>query len=95
MSSSLFSRFPALAARAAEAQSRIEAQREAITPQQLFLPGLEDFMRAMPNHIARSSLFAPVARGRKRIHKDTVLVSRADAVIKFWGEQLDESQADV
>ncbi|MCG9024492.1 plasmid replication initiator TrfA [Laribacter hongkongensis] len=95
MSSSLFSRFPTLAARAAEAQSRIEAQREAVTPQQLFLPGLEDFMRAMPNHIARSSLFAPVARGRKRIHKDMVLVSRADAVIKFWGEQLDESQADV
>ncbi|HCF3624719.1 TPA: hypothetical protein NID04_000130 [Pseudomonas aeruginosa] len=95
MSSSLFSRFPTLAARAAEAQSRIEAQREAVTPQQLFLPGLEDFMRAMPNHIARSSLFAPVARGRKRIHKDMVLISRADAVIKFWGEQLDESQADV
>jgi hypothetical protein len=36
-----------------------------------------------------------VARGRKRIHKDTVLVTRADAVIKFWGEQLDEAQADV
>ncbi|AXA90539.1 plasmid replication initiator TrfA [Massilia sp. YMA4] len=95
MSSSLFSRFPTLAARVAEAQSRIEVQREAVTPQQLFLPGLEDFMRAMPNHIARSSLFAPVARGRKRIHKDVVLISRADAVIKFWGEQLDESQADV
>lgn len=95
MSSPLFSRFPNLAARAAEAQSRVEAQREAVTPQQLFLPGLEDFMRAMPNHIARSSLFAPVARGRKRIHKDMILVSRADAVIKFWGEQLDESQADV
>ncbi|WP_124982508.1 plasmid replication initiator TrfA [Ralstonia solanacearum] len=95
MSSPLFTRFPTLAARAAEAQSRIEAQREAIAPQQLFLPGLEDFMRAMPNHIARSSLFAPVARGRKRIHKDMILVSRADAVIKFWGEQLDESQADV
>ena len=84
MSSSLLSQFPTLAVRVAEAQSRIEAQREVLAPQQLFLPGLEDFMRAMPNHIARSSLFAPVARGRKRIHKDTVLVSRADAVIKFW-----------
>lgn len=62
---------------------------------QLFLPGLDDVMRAMPNHIARSSLFAPVARGRKKIYKDTVLVSRGDAVIKFWGEQLDETQADV
>lgn len=71
-----------------------EAQ-ESATPQQMFLPGLEDFMRAMPNHIARSSLFSPVARGRKKIHKDSVLVSRTDAVIKFWGEQLDEAQADV
>lgn len=62
---------------------------------QMFLPGLEDFMRAMPNHLARSSLFAPVALGRKKIHKGAVLVSRADAVIKFWGEQLDEAQADV
>lgn len=49
----------------------------------------------MPNHIARSSLFAPVARGTKKIYKDAVLVSRRDAVIKFWGEQLDETQADV
>ncbi|MGM3274336.1 plasmid-related transcriptional repressor protein [Ralstonia sp. 24A2] len=64
-------------------------------PRQLFLPGMAELMRAMPNHIARSSLFAPVARGRKLIHKDAVLVSRADAVIKFWGEQLDEAQADV
>jgi len=40
-------------------------------------------------------LFAPVARGRKKMHKDTVLQSRGDAVIKFWGEQLDEAQADV
>jgi hypothetical protein len=73
----------------------IEARRDALEPRQLFLPGMDEFMRAMPNHIARSSLFAPVARGRKRIHKDTTLVSRVDAVIKFWGEQLDETQADV
>jgi len=84
-----------LAARVVEAQSGIDTRSGAIKSQQLFLPGLEDFMRVMPNHIARSSLFAPVARGRKIIHKDVVLVSRADAVIKFWGEQLDESQADV
>ncbi|PAJ87805.1 plasmid replication initiator TrfA [Burkholderia ubonensis] len=95
MSTPLLLPFPRVVARAAEAQSRLEARRETIEPQQLFLPGLDEFMRAMPNHIARSSLFAPVARGRKRIHKDTVLVSRADAVIKFWGEQLDEAQADV
>lgn len=61
----------------------------------LFLPGLSEFSRAMPNHIARSSLFAPVARGAKKMHKETVLASRKDAVITFWGEQLDEAQADV
>lgn len=83
--------------KAAEAAERIATKQEldATAPKQLFLPGLDDFMRAMPNHIARSSLFAPVATGRKKIHKDTVLVSRADAIIKFWGEQLDEAQADV
>lgn len=90
----VFARFPFLADRITTAKSRIELRSET-AKQQLLLPGLQNFMRAMPNHIARSSLFAPVARGRKRIHKDTVLVSRADAVIKFWGEQLDESQADV
>lgn len=82
------------AAEAAE-RNRVREAQPSATPQQMFLPGLEDFMRAMPNHIARSSLFAPVARGRKKIHKNSVLVSRADAVIKFWGEQLDEAQADV
>lgn len=80
--------------RAAAILVGIEAKRELLPPQQMFLPGMEEFMRAMPNHIARSSLFAPVARGRKKIHNGTVLVSRVDAVIKFWGEQLDETQAD-
>lgn len=80
--------------KAAEVAAKAE-QKAAETPRQLFLPGMDEFMRAMPNHIARSSLFAPVARGRKRMHKDTVLQSRGDAVIKFWGEQLDEAQADV
>lgn len=73
---------------------REESARRRL-PDQLFLPGLDDTVRAMPNHIARSSLFAPVARGRKILHKNTTLVSRADASIKYSGEQLDETQADV
>ncbi len=80
--------------RAAKGQEAAE-QKAAETPCSIFLPGMDEFMRAMPNHIARSSLFAPVARGRKRTHKGTVLQSRGDAVIKFWGEQLDEAQSDV
>lgn len=59
------------------------------------LPGLEEAMRAMPNHIARCSLFAPVARGRKKLHKDALLLETPSVVLRFWGEQLDEAQADV
>lgn len=77
-----------------EAQTQADEQA-AQTPKQMFLPGMDEFMRAMPNHIARSSLFAPVARGRKKLHKDTILHSREDAEIRFSGEQLDEAQADV
>ena len=77
------------------APRRRQSNQDDSNLEHLFLPGMDDFLRAMPNHIARSSLFAPVARGRKKIHKDVTLISRGDAVIKFWGEQLDESQADV
>lgn len=70
-------------------------QRAANTSVQMFLPGMDEFMRAMPSHIARSSLFAPVAPGRKKLHDGTVLVSRGDATIRFKGKQLDEAQADV
>ncbi|TCG04186.1 hypothetical protein BZM27_42685 [Paraburkholderia steynii] len=49
----------------------------------------------MPNHIARSSLFSPVVRGAKTLYRESLLVTRKDAIIKFWGEQLDEAQADV
>ena len=80
--------------KAAEASAHLE-QKAAETPRQLFLPGFDDLMRAMPNHIARSSLFAPVARGRRKMHDGTVLVSRGDAEIRYSGKQLDEAQADV
>lgn len=85
-----------LAALKIKTDAAAERQANQSKPEQLWLPGVDELMRTMPNHIARSSLFAPVGgRGRKRMHKDSLLVSRADAVIKFWGEQLDESQADV
>lgn len=80
--------------KAADAQASIE-DKAAETPRQMFLPGMDEFMRAMPNHIARSSLFAPVARGRKKLHDGSILQSRGDAEIRFSGKQLDEAQADV
>lgn len=78
--------------KAAEASARIERQA-AETPRQLFLPGFN--LGAMPNHINRSSLFAPVARGRRRYHRQTRLVSRADVVLEYTGEQLDEADCDL
>ena len=80
--------------KAAEVAAQAE-QKAAETPRQMFLPGMDEFMRAMPNHIARSSLFAPVARGRRKLHDGTILQSRGDAEIRFSGKQLDEAQADV
>lgn len=74
--------------------AEVSAKAEQM-PRQLFLPGMDEFMRAMPNHIARSSLFAPVARGRRKIHDGTLLHSRGDAEIHYSGRQLDEAQADV
>ena len=83
----------------AEVQERADAavkrQDETEIPAQMFLPGMEEWVRAMPNHLARSSLFAPVARGRKKLHNETPLVTRSDCVLTYTGEQLDEAQADV
>lgn len=79
----------------ARARRRVEMSCDSEQPRQLFLPGLEDFMRAMPNHAARSSLFAPIARGRKQYHQQKLLISRGDASITYTGYQLDEAQADV
>jgi len=80
----------------ARANPTEEQEKEAAeTPAQLFLPGMQEVMRAMPNHIARSSLFAPVKSGRKRMYDGAILVSRKDAIIKFTGKQLDEAQSDI
>lgn len=95
MTDSLLSYYPTLTARVAAAKARSAAGRESPMPQEMFLPGLTPKLRAMPNHVARSSLFSPVARGRKIHHDQTVIVSRADATITYSGRQLDEVQADV
>lgn len=48
-----------------------------------------------PNHLARSALFAPTRHGRRLLLQDVELASRADAVIRFSGEQLDMADCDV
>ncbi len=78
--------------KAAEAAAKRE-QMAAETPAQLFLPGFD--IGAFPNHLNRSSLFAPVARGRRSFHRQTAMVTRKDCVLEYTGEQLDEADADL
>jgi hypothetical protein len=78
--------------KAAEAAARLD-QKSAETPRQLWLPGFD--IGAMPNHINRSSLFAPIARGRRKFHRQTPMVTRSDCVLEYTGEQLDEADADL
>ena len=80
--------------RAAEAVARKERVCES-PPPKIFLPGLTEFKRAVPNHIARSSLFSPIARRPRKFHHETLLVTRADVVMRYTGEQLDEADADL
>jgi hypothetical protein len=84
--------------RTARANTALAEKRrlEAATPRQMYLPGLKAYMRAMPNHLARSSVFAPLSKNQPRkFLNNHLVVTRSDAVIKFTGEQLDEGQADV
>lgn len=83
-----------IAKRRGEKRTLEQEKVAAETPRQLFLPGFE--IGTMPNHINRSSLFAPIARGSKRkYHNDVELFSRSDCVIKYTGEQLDEADCDI
>lgn len=82
--------------RAHEYSNRFEAQKRAKaapTPVQLFLPGFD--IGAMPNHLNRSSLIAPIARGSRKFHRQTVMISRRDCVLEYTGEQLDEADGDL
>lgn len=68
-------------------------QKAAETPQQMFLPGFD--IGAFPNHLNRSSFIAPVARGRRKFHRQAPMVTRKDCVLEYTGEQLDEADGDL
>lgn len=68
-------------------------KREAETPRQMFLPGFD--IGAFPNHLNRSSLIAPIARGRRKFHRQAAMVTRKDCELEYTGEQLDEADGDL
>ena len=78
--------------KAAEVAANAE-QKAAETTKELFLPGFD--LGAMPNHLNRSSFIAPIARGRRKFHRQTKMVSRSDCVLEYTGEQLDEADGDI
>lgn len=78
--------------RADEMRERIE-RRDAETPRQMFLPGFD--IGAFPNHLNRSSFIAPIARGRRKFHRQAEMVTRRDCVLEYTGEQLDEADGDL
>lgn len=73
-------------------EENIKARKKAEVVQ---LPLWGEVERAIPNHIARSSLFAPIARGRRKLHDKALLISRSDARMFYSGKQLDEADCDV
>lgn len=78
--------------RAAQAREAAE-WKAAETPRQLFLPGFD--IGAFPNHLNRSSFIAPIARGRRKFHRQSVMVTRRDCTLEYTGEQLDEADGDL
>jgi hypothetical protein len=73
--------------------SRCAEQLAAETPRPLFLPGFD--IGGFPNHLNRSSLIAPIARGQRKFHRQATMVTRRDCVLEYTGEQLDEADADL
>ena len=73
--------------------SEVAELKAADKPRQMFLPGFD--IGAFPNHLNRSSFIAPIARGRRKFHRQAEMVTRRDCVLEYTGEQLDEADGDL
>jgi len=71
------------------------AEKQARTPTPFILPGIKETARAIPNYIARSAIFAPVRRGWRTLHDETVFLEGSNILLKGSGKQLSENHADI
>lgn len=71
------------------------AEKQAHTPTPFILPGISESARAIPNYIARSAVFAPVRRGWRPMHDETVFLEGSNILLKGSGKQLSEDHADI
>lgn len=81
--------------KARDAIKRSKSMVENDSSKKILPKGIDANFRAIPNHLARSGIIAPIARGRKIRHENIRLVSRRDAIITYSGFQLTEQQGDV
>lgn len=80
----------------AQIQAKKRAEGEANKPGMLFIPGMDKYMRAMPNYLSRSRLFAPVAWEKRQMYEGSDLIDGSEKVtLKGWGRQLTEDVADI
>ncbi|AYN96621.1 RepB family plasmid replication initiator protein [Pseudomonas sp. LTJR-52] len=61
----------------------------------LQLPLFPEYASAMPHHWTRTTLFASIARGKRKLHHRQQLASRSDFTILYTGQQLDMADNDV
>jgi hypothetical protein len=61
----------------------------------LQLPLFPEYASAMPHHWTRTTLFASIARGKRKLHHRQQLASRTDFTILYTGQQLDMGDNDV
>lgn len=66
----------------------------APTPRMLLVPGLT-VPGGLPNHINRSSLFAPISGKERPFYVRHQMVTRRDCSFVYTGQQLDEGDADL
>jgi hypothetical protein len=62
---------------------------------QLMLPLYGEAERAIPNTLARTSLFAPIAAGNRPLYDRELIAGRSDIKIYYTGRQLDMADSDV
>jgi len=72
-----------------------EPEAEKPTAKIIQLPLWPEPIRAVPNDILRSALFAAIQGKTRRFMKNEVIASVDGVVINFTGEQLDQSDRDV
>ena len=74
---------------------RINAERQMNLFEKMGVPLTPKDTAPLNNHLARSSLFAPIRRGKRAMHDGTVLSSQGDVEIRYHGKQLDMADQDV